>query len=133
VHHTATSPAVGWGREQEKQKREKLTGQEKDSSISEEKGRKKTSDARAVTHHFPQTDWCPAIFGAMTASLKILSPPFLLLSMTLLAWNILLVSVSQLSMLCPLPALTHLCPACWGDRVRKRQSLDNGQVLLINS
>lgn len=49
------------GREQEKQKIPELVGQNRNSLISEEKRKReerrktnKTSDAKEITHHFPQ-------------------------------------------------------------------------------
>lgn len=61
---------VGCVGELEEQKRERFTGQDKDTLIHEgKKGGKKPSDAKASTQHLPPADWCPASLRA-TASLE---------------------------------------------------------------
>lgn len=53
-----------------------------------ERGRKKPSDARAISHQLPQAERVmPSHFWSNTTSPQILSPPFSLLTMTLHAWN----------------------------------------------
>ena len=101
----------------ERPKKEKWEKGEK-RNREKKKKKKKASDAKAITHHLPQTDWCPVSMAA----LEKLSHRFCCWTWCYMVWNIPFVSMDQLSCLFPLPAS---CPppasSVWGQSEKPRK------------
>lgn len=76
--------------------------QDKNSLITEGK-RKKNSDTKAITHHVPQAERCPASLQA-TAILERHPPRFYCWAWCYMSQNIALTSLGQLAQLCLLQA-----------------------------
>lgn len=110
---------------------------DKDSLISliSEWKRKKIGDPKAIIHHLPQADQCPASVQAVAASLTntLQVHPFWLLSRRLHGWNIPLLSLGQPFQLCLLPSSCPPRPTCRGAVWWRREGLDAAQVLLSSS
>ena len=133
-----------WGRgENRKSKRKETHGSRQRQDLISRKKEQKPSDAKAIIHHLPSADWCPAIFWATSALEAKAAPPpsfsygVLLLSMMLYGteyhsgqFGSAVPAVSPPSFL-PIPSLLT---AGWQEgRVGRWESLDAVQALPSNN
>lgn len=112
-HSFSSSPYAIWHEKTGGTKPRRLVGQGKDSSVGEGKKGKATSEVKAITHHFPQANWCPLSFQTVAKTLSSSSfPDFYCLTWYYVVWSIPLAISGHLRQLHSFSAFCPLQPTC---------------------
>lgn len=112
-HSFSSSPCAIWHEKTGRTKPRKLVDQGKDSSVGEGKKGKATSEVKAITHHFPQANWCPLSFQTVAKTLSSSSfPDFYCLTWYYVVWSIPLAISGHLRQLYSFSAFCPLQPTC---------------------